>query len=184
MHPSSAVRLTRQILAALGAAHSSGFVHRDVKPSNILLGQQADGRRIAKLADFGLARAYDVSKISGLTMQGEIGGTPLFMAPEQITHYRDVTPAADQYSAAATLYYLVSGRYPFDPAVDTPKTLIKILTEEPIPLRQRNSTLPDGFCAVVAKAMERDPSKRYPDVVAFREALKPFASMGSPKTAR
>ena len=69
---------------------------------------------MVKLADFGLARAYDACRLSGLTMQGEVGGTPAFMAPEQVTHYRDVKPAADQYSAAATLYYLLTGQYVYD----------------------------------------------------------------------
>ena len=76
-----------------------GFVHRDIKPSNILIGSKGT-KRVVQLADFGLARAYESSKISGLSMQGEVCGTPAFMAPEQVTHYREVKPAADPYSAA------------------------------------------------------------------------------------
>ncbi len=177
LHPTSATRTIRQVLAALAVAHRAGFVHRDVKPSNILLGQQADRKKVVKLADFGLARAYEASQVSGLTLQGEIGGTPLFMAPEQITHYRDVTPAADQYSAAATLYYLLSAKYPIVPSADTAETLVKILTEEPVPLHERMPSVPQALSSMIAKAMARDSNKRFRDVLAFREALKPFATI-------
>ena len=90
-----AVGIIFQVLDGLALAHEKGFVHRDVKPQNILVD---DRMKVAKLADFGLARIYESSKISGLTMQGEVGGTPAFMAPEQVTHYRQVKPAADLYS--------------------------------------------------------------------------------------
>lgn len=96
-----AVRMACQTLSGLAHAHEKGFVHRDVKPGNLLVGGPA-GKRAVKVADFGLARAYDECNLSGLTMQGEVGGTPAYMALEQVTHFRDVRPAADQYSAAAT----------------------------------------------------------------------------------
>ena len=83
-----AVRLVCQALAGLGAAHNAGIVHRDVKPANLLVGKSADGKRVVKVADFGLARAYEESQLSGVTMQGDVGGTPVYMAPEQVTHYR------------------------------------------------------------------------------------------------
>ncbi|MGL4420855.1 MAG: protein kinase domain-containing protein, partial [Gemmataceae bacterium] len=89
-----AVRIATQFLMGLGHAHERGFVHRDVKPGNLLIGRDGS-KRITKLADFGLARVYESSNLSGLTLQGELGGTPAFMAPEQVTHYRDVRPAAD-----------------------------------------------------------------------------------------
>ncbi len=88
-------------------------MHRDIKPSNILIAQNATKRK-TKLADFGLARVYEASRISGLTMQGDVGGTPAYMAPEQVTHYRNVKPAADQYAAAATLYTLLTNRHTHD----------------------------------------------------------------------
>jgi len=98
-----AVRGICQMLTGLAHAHEKGFVHRDIKPANILV--HKDGTtKTTKLADFGLARAYEVSQLSGVTMQGDVGGTPRYMPPEQVTHFRNVKPAADQYSAAATLY--------------------------------------------------------------------------------
>ena len=107
----TAVRVICQVLGGLAHAHAKGFVHRDIKPTNVLVGRDGT-KRVAKLADFGLARVYEASRLSGLTLQGETGGTPAFMAPEQVTHYRQVRPAADQYSAAAALYKLLTDRYP------------------------------------------------------------------------
>ena len=103
----TAVRMICQMLAGLVHAHAKGFVHRDIKPANLLIGSQG-AKRVVKLADFGLARVCESSQVSGLTMQGDVGGTPAFMAPEQVTHYRQVQPTADQYSAAATLYYMLT----------------------------------------------------------------------------
>ena len=98
-----AVRLVSQLLKALAHAHELGFVHRDIKPANILI-EVHPKRRVVKLADFGLARAYATSQLSGLSVNGQIGGTIAYMAPEQITHFRDAKPHTDQYASAATLY--------------------------------------------------------------------------------
>ncbi len=169
-----AVRLSIHALDGLAYAHGKGYVHRDVKPANLMI----DGpkkRRMAKLADFGLARAYDTCNLSGLTMQGEIGGTPGFMAPEQVTHYREVKPAADQYSAAATLYYLLSGQYVMDFASDSTAQMVQIITEDRVPIRQRRADVPKGLEVALQKALSREPEDRYPDVGAFREAIRPFA---------
>src|SRR5262249_22179612 len=84
---SRAVRLVCQLLEALEYAHARGFVHRDIKPGNLLL-MQENGREVVKLVDFGLARVYQESSMSGLTMTGDLGGTLAFMAPEQITSFR------------------------------------------------------------------------------------------------
>ncbi|MCI0701037.1 MAG: protein kinase [Planctomycetia bacterium] len=168
------VRLTINILDGLTHAHAKGFVHRDVKPSNVLL----DGpkkRRMAKLADFGLARAYDTCNLSGLTMQGEVGGTPAFMAPEQVTHYRDVKPAADQYSAAATLYYLLTGQFVRDFVSDTNAQLVQIIIDSAAPIRAHRPEISDNLAEVIHKALAREPEDRYPDVPAFRNALRQFA---------
>src|SRR5229473_3471587 len=89
------LRIAGEIAEALEFAHARGFVHRDLKPANVLLTQQG-GKEVAVLADFGLARVYQASKISGLTMEREVGGTVAFLAPEQITHFREVMPPTDQ----------------------------------------------------------------------------------------
>ncbi|OHB68120.1 MAG: hypothetical protein A2V70_13980, partial [Planctomycetes bacterium RBG_13_63_9] len=108
-----AVRLICDVLEALQYAHSQGFVHRDVKPANLLVSGE-EGFEACKLADFGLARVYHGSPLSGLTLIGDAGGTIPYMPPEQITHYRDPSPLADQYSTAATLYRLLTNQYLFE----------------------------------------------------------------------
>jgi eukaryotic-like serine/threonine-protein kinase len=169
----TAVRMVCQMLAGLAHAHSLGFVHRDIKPANILIG--SDGmKRVVKVADFGLARVYDASQISGLTMQGDIGGTPAFMAPEQVTHYREVKPAADQYSAAATLYNMLTGCYPHDLPQDIHEQFAHIVCAEPVPIAERRADIPPKLATVIHKALSREPEERYPDVLAFRKELKRF----------
>ena len=137
----TAVRIMCQMLAGLAHAHEKGFVHRDIKPSNILIGRDG-AKRVVKLADFGLARVYETSRISGLTMQGEIGGTPAFMAPEQVTHYRQVKPAADQYSAAAALYNMLTDRQTHDFPQDIGAQLAHIVTAAPVPIAERKADIP------------------------------------------
>jgi serine/threonine-protein kinase len=169
-----AVRMTCQLLSGLGHAHAAGYVHRDIKPSNVLVGG-GKGKRVVKIADFGLARAYDAAQLSRLTMQGEIGGTPAYMAPEQVSHYRDVKPAADQYSAAATLYTLLTGRHVYDFNKDVADQLVQIVTTDPVPITQRRSDLPQGLSNAIMRALSRDTADRFADVNEFRAALLPFA---------
>ena len=170
----TAVRIVCQVLGGLAHAHAKGFVHRDIKPANVLVATDG-GKKVAKLADFGLARVYESSRVSGLTLQGEIGGTPAYMAPEQVTHYRDVKPAADQYAAAATLYKLLTGKYTHDFPRDIGAQLAHLVTAEPMPVTDRRPDVPADLAEVIHRAMSREPGERYPDVTAFRTELKHFA---------
>ena len=172
--PRTAVRIICQVLGGLAHAHAKGFVHRDIKPANILIGRTGN-KQAAKLGDFGLARAFESSGLSGLTMQGEVGGTPWFMAPEQVTHYRMVKPPADQYSAAATLYRLLTGLNTHDFPKDIGAQLSYLVTEKPIPIAERRADLPPGLAAIIHKALSREPDGRYPTVTAFRQELLRFA---------
>ncbi len=169
---SRAVRLTLQTLLALDHAHREGVIHRDVKPANLLV-YQAGGRERVKLADFGLARAYQDSAIGGLTLVGARGGTPSFMPPEQITDFRGARPAADQYAAAATLYHLLTGRLPHE-APTIPEVFRKVLTEEAAPLGRWRPDVPPGLASVVQRAMARRPEERFPEVKALAQALVAF----------
>jgi serine/threonine-protein kinase len=168
-----AVGLVCQVLEALEYAHARRFVHRDIKPANVLLTEEG-GREVAKLADFGLARVYEASTISGLTMTRDVGGTPAFMPPEQITDYRNVTPAADQYSAAAMLYTLLTGRFIFDLPDDLNGQYGMILRDEPVPIRSRCRDIPKGLAQAIHRALEKAAERRFPSVEILRQALRPF----------
>ena len=168
----TAVRIACQALAGLGYAHAKGFVHRDVKPANLLI-DETGGRKTVKVADFGLARTYQASHLSGLTLDRDIGGTLAFMPPEHVTHFREVGPAADQYGTAATLYHLLTDRHLFDPAPQTP-VITQILEMDPVPLWDRRPDVPPDLAVIVHRALAKDPAARFPDVWEFRTALKPF----------
>ncbi len=163
-----AVARILDVIEGLREAHLSGVIHRDVKPSNCFL----DGEGRVKVGDFGLSKSLDGD--AGLTRTGSFVGTPLYASPEQIK--RDAVDArTDVYSTAATLYYLLTGKPPFE-AGDAAATLAKIVSEPPTPLRKHRPDLPASLVQVVLRGLERDRDRRYPDLSRFREALLPFVS--------
>jgi serine/threonine-protein kinase len=173
-----ALRLLWPILEALHFAHTRGLVHRDVKPSNVLVGTK-DEQLCTWLADFGLARAYQQSGLSGITASNTGCGTLAFAAPEQFLDFRGVGPAADQYGAAATLYFLLTGQSVFrdPPGDDSGSRAREVLLGARAPINDpsRRPDLPAGLADVLARALHLSPGARYPDVAAFRAALEPFA---------
>jgi serine/threonine-protein kinase len=176
MEVSRAVRLMCPILEALAFAHSQGFVHRDVKPANVLVTDEA-GTETAKLADFGLARLYHSSHLSGLTLTGEIGGSLQYMAPEQITNFREVKPVADQYAAAAMFYNLLTGCDVYDFPKKRERAFLMILEREPVPIRKRRPDLPEGLAKVIHRALAKEQSKRFPDLRSLLNELRQFANV-------
>jgi serine/threonine-protein kinase len=168
-----ACRLACQILKGLEQAHRLGFVHRDIKPENILIGNTPAGPTV-KISDFGLAKSFRGVGLSGLTFSGEMRGTVPFMPPEQMLDFKTVTPLADLYATAATLYYLVTCQYVYNEPSGG-GDLIRVLLEEPaIPIQERRSDIPPGLAAVIEKCLARDPKTRYTDATSMRSALKPF----------
>src|SRR5262245_1949506 len=169
-----AMRLICQLCDALAYAHSQGFVHRDVKPGNLLV-TTTSGEEEVRLTDFGLARTYQSSQLSGLTMVGSSGGTPSFMPPEQILNFREVKPAADQYATAMTLYHLLTGRHAYDRSDSVQEVFRRILQTDPIPIRSVRPDLPEALAPVIHRGLLRRPEDRYPDIQQFSQALRAIA---------
>jgi serine/threonine-protein kinase len=168
-----ACRLTCQVLKGLEQAHKLGFVHRDIKPENILIAQSGD-ELTAKISDFGLAKSFRGVGLSGLTFSGEMRGTVPFMPPEQMLDFKTVTPLADLYATAATLYYMLTCLYIYDEPSGGGDLIRMLLEEPPIPIRDRRPEVPPALAEVIEKCLARDPKARYPDATSMRRVLKPF----------
>ena len=164
-----AVSVARAVAAALAAAHDAGIVHRDVKPSNIVLVDNSLAR--AKLIDFGVARF--TGGVTSLTRTGVVLGTPGYMAPEQVRGKRDPSPAADVFGLGCTLYEMLTGSYAFA-APHQIALLAKVLFSDPPPLAERCPEAPAALVAIVEGMLTKDPATRLGDassVVAALDAL-------------
>jgi serine/threonine-protein kinase len=168
------VGLVCRLLDALDYAHDRGFVHGDLKPANLLVTKEG-GREDVTLADFGLAPVYHRSPLSGLTLHGNLGPAVAFIAPEQLTQFHEALPPADQYAAAALLYHLLTDRLIYDLPRRLEEQILRILQDDPVPVRERRRDLPPALAEVIHRALAREPEARFADVPALRQALAPFA---------
>lgn len=162
-----------QVLDALAYAHEQGVVHRDIKPSNILI-TKSGNRLGTKVADFGLAKNFQDAGFSELTARGERRGTVPFMPPEQVSDPCYAKPAADIYSAGATLYYYLAGRYPHDFSGST-NHLATVAETDPTPIEQLRPDLPLDLVAAIGKSMAHQPEDRFATAREMYRALYPFA---------
>jgi tRNA A-37 threonylcarbamoyl transferase component Bud32 len=167
-----AIAIITQVLDALSYAHSQGYIHRDIKDQNIMI-QGAWPNITAKLTDFGLAKSFSQSGMSGMTMAGEMAGTLAYMPPEQIRNFRDVRPTSDIYSVGMTAYSLLSGDTALDvtPRVSMADMIRAIFDQPPVPLRQRIPDLPEKIAEIVDRALAKDPAQRWQSAAAMRTAL-------------
>jgi serine/threonine protein kinase len=163
-----AARIMAEVARAIESAHAAGVLHRDLKPSNILLA--VDGT--PKVGDFGLAKSTD--REEGLTLSGSPVGTPSFMPPEQVSRrHGEIGPASDVYGLGATLYFLVSGRAPFE-GESSVEVASKVVGENAPRLRSIKSDLPEGLEAIVMKCLEKRPADRYASAAALADDLQRF----------
>ncbi|AKQ66910.1 hypothetical protein A176_003822 [Myxococcus hansupus] len=173
------VVLLRDVAEGVQAAHRAGLIHRDIKPSNILVERTEDGRLKPYVMDFGLARDW-TSRDAGAT--GAMAGTPYFMAPEQARgEVATLDRRADVYSLGATLYHLLTGRFPVS-GENALEVLGRIATEEPRPLRAWVPDIPAELEAIVRKCLEKERAARYASPRALVEDLDRFLS-GEPVRA-
>jgi serine/threonine-protein kinase len=166
MDVKSVLRIGIQTAQGLAAAHAQGLVHRDVKPSNILL---ENGVERVKLTDFGLARAVDDGS---LTQSGVVAGTPQYMSPEQ-ARGEPVDHRSDLFSLGSVLYTMCAGHPPFR-AGSTPAVLRRVCDEQPRPLVEINSDVPGWLASVVQRLHAKDPGRRFQTATELAELLERY----------
>ena len=173
-----ALPIIRQVALALKHAHRVGFIHRDIKPKNIMIANNGD----VKLADLGLARALD-DREAAEAEAGRAYGTPYYISPEQIRGKKDITPAADIYGLGATLYHMVTGNVPF-PGKNPSDVMHRHLKQELVPPDHINPTLSAGFSQIIEMMMAKEVSQRYQNASDLIEDLDAVARGDSPQFAQ
>ncbi|AGC49354.1 serine/threonine protein kinase [Myxococcus stipitatus DSM 14675] len=168
LNPNTAVWILDQMLAALGAAHAAGVVHRDLKPGNVFLADVLDGSRVVKLVDFGIAKLVR-EQAGPATVTGAILGTPEYMSPEQIRG-NAISAATDLYAVGVIAFQMLTGERPFKG--DQLQVLFAHV-EQPPPLPSSLvSDIPSELDALVLRLLAKSPSQRPESADAVRRALK------------
>jgi hypothetical protein len=181
--PGQVARLGSVLCEALGAAHARGIVHRDVKPSNVMLTPGTPG---LKLLDFGIAKLYDLPRGADEKMAtgtGAILGTPAYMAPEQIEGTRELTAAVDVYAVGVVLFVLLAGRHPFDEKTPWGIAYSHMCVDAP-DLRTLAGEVPADLATIVGECLRKQPGER-PTSADLARILGAFAdSQGAPDSTR
>ncbi|MCC7537303.1 MAG: SUMF1/EgtB/PvdO family nonheme iron enzyme [Deltaproteobacteria bacterium] len=172
MAPERAASLVAEALDALAAAHERGIVHRDIKPENLFLAQGEGGAERVKVLDFGIARARGDGSTPALTRTGSVLGTALYMSPEQLADPRSVDARADVYSMGATLFEMLTG----SPALEA-RTFMEAVAKLSMGEVRRSPAslrpdLPAWLDAVVTRALQADPVRRFSAAREMRDALR------------
>lgn len=175
--PRYAAELVAKLADAIQFSHEKNVLHRDLKPGNVLLTQAGE----PKVADFGLAKFLDGDDSS--TKTGEILGTPGYMSPEQAGGVvKNIGAGSDIYSLGAILYELLTGRPPFR-TPDPLRTVLMVISEDPVPPRTLQPTVPKDLETICLKCLEKSPAKRYPTAGELSADLRRFLA-GEPIQAR
>ncbi|HKW10034.1 MAG TPA: serine/threonine-protein kinase, partial [Gemmatimonadaceae bacterium] len=173
--PARAVDIAHQVAEALVAAHELGIVHRDLKPDNIIIAPGKNGHDIAKVVDFGIAKAIEEAPAESLTRTGLVIGTPEYMSPEQLLG-DPVDARSDIYSLGCILYQMLTGRRSFDET--TREQMIKRrLTEKAPHPRDLVPDLPKTLDLIVVRLLARAPQDRYATVAEVRDLLIPAIAL-------
>lgn len=189
LRPDVAMRIAAQACAGLSAAHAVGVLHRDIKPENLYLARMKDGSLVVKLLDFGVAkirRTMSAGASMGLTApqesitkSGELVGTPLFMAPEQLDGMKNVDRQGDVYSMGVTMYALCTGAPPHAEMTSFIQLLHAVVNLPAPSLSEVAPWVPAGVAKIIEKAMAKNKADRYPDAAALLEALGPWIRGGT-----
>ena len=168
--PIEAIDAMLQVISGLEAAHAAGILHRDIKPSNCFV--DVDGT--IKIGDFGLSIPTLAGDVTQLTVTGTVQGTPQFASPEQLRG-QSLDVRSDVYAVGATLYYLLTGRPPFDDR-NVMVLVSRIATEPPPSLREGRPEIPEALAAIVLRCLAKDPLDRPTSYRSLASVLEPFGS--------
>ncbi|HSC86612.1 MAG TPA: serine/threonine-protein kinase, partial [Polyangiaceae bacterium] len=166
-----AVRIARDVCAALTEAHARGIVHRDLKPENLLIERGIDGIERIKVGDFGIAKRLHLGGGRKLTLDTQPVGTPCYMAPEQILDATRVDARADIFSLGVVLYELLSGYLPFGGG-NTTEIYAATLHGEPLPLEELVPEIDPELERIILRCLAKDPGARFADASELAEALE------------
>ncbi|MDZ8081546.1 MAG: protein kinase [Nostoc sp. DcaGUA01] len=178
-----AISIIMQVLDGLSYAHQAeipyvkladgssgrgrGLVHRDLKPSNIFI-SNINGNRIIKIADYGLAKAFDQAGLSGQTMSGTKAGTPVFMPRQQVINFKYAKPEVDIWATAACLYFMLTGAFPRNFVGDP---FLAVLQTNAVPIRKRDPSIPKKLAELIDLALIDKPEIHFKDAATFKQAL-------------
>ncbi len=172
LHYQEVVKIIEQTLAALDFAHKLGFVHRDIKEQNILVDGSFPNYN-SKLTDFGLAKSYKQTGMSGVTMVGDVAGTIAYMPPEQVRDFKEVRPPSDIYAIGMTAYSLLTGAHALNisPKAGISETVKAIFEKQIVPISARTNEIPPQLAMVIEKAISKDAVHRWRTAGEMREEL-------------
>jgi serine/threonine-protein kinase len=173
-----ALAIVSQILRPLTRAHAAGIVHRDLKPDNVFLCSRDDGSLLVKIVDFGISKLDRATMSERLTRRGTVLGSAYYMSPEQAQASDAVDQRSDLYGVGAILFEMLAGRPPhLAPTLES--VLVAICTQDAPDVRSFRPDVPDAVAWAIAKALERDPARRFASASEFLETLAEGRTLGS-----